>query len=218
MFTGIIEQIGSVTTIIRKGQLARLSVSAPKYFDEIKVGESIAVNGVCLTVNNNRHNAAEFDLSDETVRNSNLGTLKIGEKVNLERALLLHGRLGGHIVTGHIDGVGEIKYKKSAGEGFELYLSIPSEILRYLVVKGSIAVDGVSLTVADFHEGLLKIAVIPQTAKSTILSLKSQGDRVNLEVDLLSKYVEKHLRGEPKTISDETMMRVGFLPIGWTDN
>lgn len=218
MFTGIVEQIGTATTVIRKGNLGRISVSAPGIFEGVKTGDSIAVNGVCLTVSSCRRGAAEFDLSAETIKNSTLGGLAIGDKVNLERALLLNGRLGGHIVTGHIDGVGEIRNKRVSGEGFDLYLSIPSEILHYLVQRGSIAVDGISLTVADFRDGLLKIAVVPQTAKNTNLGQKSAGDRVNLEVDVLSKYIEKHLRGEPKTITDETMMRVGFLPMGWIDN
>jgi len=218
MFTGIIEQAGMVAALIRGPHSAKLAISANKLFDGLKVGESVAINGVCLTATGVRRGFAEFDLSSETLGKSTLGELKIGDKVNLEMALPLSGRLGGHLVTGHIDGVGEIRKKAVSGESFELYLSIPSEILRYLVPKGSIAIDGVSLTVADFMDGLLRISVIPQTARMTTLGSLSVGNRVNIEVDLLSKYIEKHLRGEPKGITDETMVRVGFLPMGWTDN
>jgi len=207
-----------VAALIRGPHSAKLAISANKLFDGLKVGESVAINGVCLTATGVRRGFAEFDLSSETLGKSTLGELKIGDKVNLEMALPLSGRLGGHLVTGHIDGVGEIRKKAVSGESFELYLSIPSEILRYLVPKGSIAIDGVSLTVADFMDGLLRISVIPQTARMTTLGSLSVGNRVNIEVDLLSKYIEKHLRGEPKGITDETMVRVGFLPMGWTDN
>lgn len=218
MFTGIIEQIGLVAGVIRTSNSARIAVSAPKLFDDAKLGDSVSINGVCLTIVHLRRNFAEFDLSGETLKKSSLGDIKIGDRVNLERALPVNGRLGGHMVTGHIDGLAEIRNKVASGDGFDLYLSIPSEILRYLVPKGSVAIDGVSLTAADFIDGLLRIAVIPHTAKTTILGEARIGARVNIEVDLLSKYIEKHLSSEPKGITDEMMTRVGFLPMGWIDN
>jgi len=218
MFTGIIEQIGVVAALIRGSQSSKIAVSAPKIFESVAVGESIAVNGVCLTVTHTRRNFAEFDLSAETLNKSTLSALKIGDKVNLERALPLSGRLGGHLVTGHIDGLGEIRKKVQAGEGFDLYISVPSESLVYLVNKGSITIDGISLTVADFRDGLLRVSVIPHTAKTTTLGSCNVGDRVNIEVDLISKYIEKHLMGEPKGISEEMMMKIGILPMGWTEN
>lgn len=218
MFTGIIEQVGIAAALVRGSQSERLAISAGKIFEDLKVGDSISVNGVCLTATHVRRNFAEFDLSLETLKKTTLGELRIGDKVNLERALPLSGRLGGHLVMGHIDGVGEIKDKVVSGEGFDLYLSIPSEILCYLVPKGSIAVDGVSLTVADFRDGLLRISIVPHTAKATTLGERNIGDKVNVEVDLLSKYIERHLRGEPKGITEETMVRMGILPMGWTDN
>ncbi|OGB89181.1 riboflavin synthase subunit alpha [candidate division WOR-1 bacterium RIFCSPHIGHO2_01_FULL_53_15] len=218
MFTGLIEQVGVVASLIRGQQAAKLMVAAPKIFDDLKFGDSIAVNGACLTVTHERRGFAEFDLSAETLKKTTLGDLRISDKVNLERALPVAGRLGGHLVTGHIDGVGEIRAKIARVEGVDLQLSVPSELLRYIVIKGPIAVEGLSLTVADIRDGLVTIAVIPQTVKATNLGERSVGDRVNLEVDLLSKYIEKHLRGEPKGITDETMMRVGFLPMGWIDN
>lgn len=204
--------------MVHGGPAAKLAVSANKFFDDVKIGDSIAVNGVCLTVTHTRKNFAEFDLSAETVKRSTLGEIKISDRVNLEKALLLQGRLGGHIVTGHIDGVADVKNKTGKGEGFDLYLSVPSELIHYLVNKASIAVDGVSLTLADFRDGLVKISVIPHSAKHSTLGLLGIGDKVNIEIDLLSKYIEKHLRQEPKGITDETMVRVGFLPMGWIDN
>ena len=207
-----------MASFIRGQQSAKLMIAAAKIFDDLKAGDSVAVNGSCLTVTHERRGFAEFDLSAETLKKTTLGDLRIGDKVNLERALLVSGRLGGHIVTGHVDGLGEIRSKVARAEGVELQLSVPSELLRYLVAKGSIAVDGVSLTVADFYDGLFTVSIVPQTLKGTNLAQRSVGDRVNLEVDILSKYIEKHLRGEPKGITDETMMRVGFLPMGWTDN
>jgi riboflavin synthase len=219
MFTGIVEQVGLVAGLVRGSKLAKLTVSAAKIFDEAKVGESISVSGVCLTITGVRRNFAEFDLSLETLRTTTLGELRIGDRVNLERALSLSGRLGGHLVMGHVDGVGEIKNQVLQAESKEFYLSIPSELLRYIVVKGSIAVEGVSLTVSDFRDGLLRVSVIPHTAKSTTLGLKKVGDRVNIEVDILSKYIERHLRGESKPlVGEETLVRMGFLPLGWMDN
>ncbi|MFA5114345.1 MAG: riboflavin synthase [Candidatus Margulisiibacteriota bacterium] len=218
MFTGIIEQIGVVASFIRTQNSAKLVVSAGKYFDDLKPGESVAVNGACLTATQSRRGFAEFDVSPETLKRSSLVDLKISDKVNLEKALPVSGRLGGHLVTGHIDGTAEIRSKNKNGEGFDLWLSIPSEMLRYLVAKGSVAIDGASLTVADFRDSLLRVTVIPHTAKTTTLGGKSIGDRVNLEVDLISKYIEKHLTGEPRGVSDEMMMRLGIMPMGWTDN
>jgi len=218
MFTGIIEQIGVVASFIRTQPVAKLVVSAGKYFDDLKPGESVAVNGACLTATQIRRGFAEFDVSAETLKRSALIDLKISDKVNLEKALPLSGRLGGHLVTGHIDGTAEIKNKIRQGEGFELDLSIPSEMLRYLVAKGSVAIDGASLTVADFRDNLLRVTVIPHTAKSTTLGSRGIGDRVNIEVDLISKYIEKHLMGEPRGVSEEMMMRLGIMPMGWNDN
>ncbi|MFH1386906.1 MAG: riboflavin synthase [bacterium] len=219
MFTGIVEQIGVVASVIKLQQMMKLAISAGKFYDDLKVGESVAVNGVCLTATTVRRGFAEFDAASETLKRSTIGDLRISSHVNLEKALPLSGRLGGHIMTGHVDGMAEVKNKILTGEGsFELYLSIPSELLRYLVPKGSIAVDGVSLTVADIRDGLLRVVVIPQTAKTTTLGLLNVSDRVNVEVDLLSKYIERHLLKEPATISEEMMLKVGFLPMGWIDN
>jgi riboflavin synthase len=219
MFTGIIEELGVVTSLIRGSQAGKLTISVSRDFANIKVGESVAINGVCLTVTGIRRNFIEFDISSETLKKSSLSELKIGDKVNLEKALLVSGRLGGHMVTGHVDGVGEIRNKIDLGKGFELHVSIPSELLRYLVPKGSIALDGVSLTIADLRNALLVASVVPHTVRSTNLGAKNIGDRVNIEVDVLSKYIERHLKKEMnKGITEDTLTRVGFLPMGWIDN
>jgi riboflavin synthase len=218
MFTGIVEQTGVVAALIKTSPVARLALSAGRFFDDLKTGDSLAVSGVCLTVSQARKGFAEFELSPESLKRTTLGNLKISDKVNLEKALPLTGRLGGHLVSGHIDGVGEIKNKLSAAGSQELFLSVPSEILRYLVPRGSIAVDGVSLTVVDFRDGLLQVMIIPHTAKTSTMGEAQIGDQVNIEVDMLSKYIERHLKGEPKGVTEEMMLRVGFLPLGWMDN
>jgi riboflavin synthase len=219
MFTGIIEELGLVASFIRGSHSAKLAVTASEEFAKIKVGESIAVNGACLTATSVRENKIEFDVSAETIKKTTLNELRVGDKVNLEKALLFSGRLGGHMVSGHVDGIGEIRNKITLENSFELHISIPSELLHYLVSKGSIALDGVSLTVADIRNGLIIINVIPHTARSTVLADKKIGDKVNIEVDLLSKYIEKHLEGEfNQGITDETLSRTGFFPMGWIDN
>jgi len=219
MFTGIIEELGIVTSLIRRSSSARLTLSASRAFYDVKNGESIAVNGICLTAANVRRNLVDFDVSSETLKRSSLSYLKIGDRVNLERALLVAGRLGGHLVTGHVDGIGEVRKKIKAGEDLEISLSLPSELLAYLVPKGSIAVDGASLTIADFREGLVVISVIPHTVKSTTIALKNVSDLVNVEVDILSKYMEKHLKGgQLRGVAEDTLTRMGILPMGWIDN
>jgi riboflavin synthase len=218
MFTGIIEELGIVTSIIRGSKSGKLTISVSRNFAGIKIGESIAVNGVCLTVTGIRRNFIEFDLSAETLIRTTLPNLKIGDNVNLEKALLVAGRLGGHLVTGHVDGIGEIRNKVKRGEDFELQISIPSELLRYLAPKGSITIEGVSLTVADLRNGLMVVSIIPHTARTTTLGNKEVGNRINIEVDILSKYIERHLRKEPAGITEDTLVRVGYLPMGWIDN
>jgi riboflavin synthase len=218
MFTGIIEELAVVTSLIRGSQSGKLTLSVSRNFAGTKVGESIAVNGVCLTATSIRRNFIEFDISAETLKRSALSDLKIGDKVNLEKALLVSGRLGGHLVSGHVDGVGEIRKKVNLDKGFQLHISLPSELLRYLVPKGSLALDGVSLTVADLRQALLVVSVVPHTGRSTTLGEKNIGDRLNIEVDILSKYIEKHLKGEAKGMSEDTLVRVGYLPMGWIDN
>ncbi|MDI6731674.1 MAG: riboflavin synthase [Candidatus Margulisbacteria bacterium] len=223
MFTGIIEETGVITSLILASENAKLIVAAPRLFTTLKIGDSVAINGVCLTIVNLRlRSNIEFDISSETLKKSTLRDLRIGDKVNLERALTLATRLNGHLVTGHVDGVGEVREKIAQGKGFELHISLPSDLLPYLVSKGSIAIDGISLTIADLRDGLLIAAVIPHTAAATTLNEIKVGDRVNLEVDILSKYIERHLMREfappPPAMSQDPMIKLGFLPMGWMDN
>lgn len=219
MFTGIIEELGIVTSFIRGHSAAKLTVSVGRDLSASKTGDSVAVNGICLTVTTVRRNFLEFDASPETIKRTALVDLKIGDRVNLERALPVNGRLGGHLVTGHVDGIGEVRQKIALEKAFELHFSLPSELIRYLVPKGSVTLDGVSLTVGDFLDGLLVVTIIPHSAEKTTLGSLNVGDRVNVEVDILSKYIERHLRGEAKPgITEETMLRAGFLPMGWMEN
>jgi len=221
MFTGLIEEFGVVVSLTRTSTSAKLVIAVGLQLATTKIGESVAVNGVCLTVTSLRRRDLEFDVSLESLKKTTLGTIKVGEKVNLERALLITGRLGGHLVTGHVDGLGEIKKKIIFdNKGFELHVSIPSDLLRYVVPKGSIALDGVSLTAADIRDALLVIAVVPHTGRATLFGSKGVGDQVNVEVDLLSKYIEKHLAkyDAPSGVTQELLDRAGFFPMGWIEN
>ncbi len=167
-------------------------------------GDSVSVNGVCLTVTKPAGDIS-FDISPETMRRTNLGELKIGDRVNLERALRLSDRLGGHIVTGHVDGVGTIRGKSPVGEYIFYTFESPAEILKYIVKKGSIAVDGISLTVVELDSSSFSVAIIPHTLTATNISDKRVGDKVNLEVDIIGKYVEKFLS---KKDSDTSLMKL----------
>ncbi|MBI5664146.1 MAG: riboflavin synthase [Nitrospirae bacterium] len=191
MFTGLVETFGAVTSVKNTGNSVRLAVKSLSEFD-VSLGDSVSVNGVCLTVT--KHNGdISFDVSPETLRSTNLGNLKTGDKINLERALRLSDRLGGHLVTGHVDGIGTIKNKKQVGEYTFYTFEAPAEILKYIVKKGSVAIDGISLTVVDLDHGSFSVAIIPHTASATNIGGKGIGDRVNLEADIIGKYVEKLL-------------------------
>ncbi len=218
MFTGIVEEIGVVSAVIRGAKSMRLSIYAKKVLQDIRIGDSLSVNGICLTVTETGRNNVSVDLVEETLHASNLGKLKIGDKVNLERALMLTSRLGGHIITGHIDGVAEIKGKILKETGFELILTVPAELQRFLVPKGAVGVDGVSLTVSRITPEGAHISVIPHTAQSTILGIKNIGDRVNLEVDIISKYLDGLLQGEAPGQAEKIMLSAGFMPLGIWDN
>jgi riboflavin synthase len=191
MFTGIIEDRGKVMRVEYQGQEKRLTIGMPLHLTEVQVGDSINVNGVCLTVARNRGQVVELDLSQETLERTVLGELKEGDQVNLERALRLTDRLGGHIVTGHIDGIGVIVDKRKERDFFQLRIKIPESVSRYVVEKGSIAIDGISLTVNEYQGEEVQITLIPYTIEKTTLKDKKAGDRVNLEADILGKYVEK---------------------------
>ena len=199
MFTGIIENKGKVSRIEYRGREKRLTLELPPDLTELQLGDSININGVCLTVVQKKKQVIELDLSPETLEKTALRELKEGDQVNLERALRLSDRLGGHIVTGHVDGVGEIVEKREEGDFFRLRVKIPESVSRYVVQKGSIAIDGISLTVNECQEREIQVTLIPYTIEKTTLRQKKVGDQVNLEGDILGKYVEKFLnRGDRK--------------------
>jgi riboflavin synthase len=191
LFTGIIEETGTIRSLVREPEGAVLVVEARKIAPELAQGDSVAVNGVCLTVVASTHLDFRADVSAESLRRSSLAQARQGKPVNLERALSVGSRLGGHIVQGHVDGVGALISAHPSGEGYEMEFSVPSELERYLVVKGSVAVDGISLTVATLKPGAFGVAVIPHTYSATNLGQMKPGDRVNLEGDILAKYFER---------------------------
>lgn len=210
MFTGLVETSGTITAVKNAGNGIRLSVKPLSEF-EVRLGDSVSVNGVCLTVT--KHNGdISFDVSPETLRSTNLENLKVSHKVNLERALRLSDRLGGHLVTGHVDGTGTIRDKKRAGEYTFYTFETSADVLRYIVKKGSVAIDGISLTVVDIDHRTFSVAIIPHTAAATNIGGKGIGDRVNLEADIIGKYVEK-LLGRKDTESNlmELLREKGFI-------
>lgn len=191
MFTGIIEELGVVSGIEPLHEAVRLSIQGPEVAVGAKAGDSIAVNGVCLTVVTNKRGVFTADVMLQTLANTALGGLHRGSKVNLERAVTPATRLGGHIVQGHVDGTAEI-VSRTPSEHWELVMiTLPAELDRYLVAKGSITVDGISLTVADLDATTFTVSLIPETLARTTLGFKQPGDTVNLEVDVIAKYVEK---------------------------
>ena len=194
MFTGIVEEKGTVGHISLAGISGSIAIKARKVLDGTRIGDSIAVNGVCLTVVSLRPDGFTADVMAETIRRTSLGSCQPGDPVNLERAMAADGRFGGHIVAGHIDGVGTIRSAVPEGNAVWITIDAPPQILRYIVEKGSIAIDGISLTVAYVDESVFKVSVIPHTAAETTLLSKKAGDIVNLENDIVGKYIEKLMR------------------------
>jgi riboflavin synthase len=193
MFTGIVEELGEITSWDDLPDAARITVRGPVVTSDAQHGDSIAVNGVCLTVVDNVAGAFTADVMKETLDRSSLGALGVGSRVNLERAVRLQDRLGGHLVQGHVDGTGEIVSKAPSEHWTVVRVTLPADLDRYVVEKGSITVDGVSLTVTAVQPGWFEISLIPTTLDLTTLGRKGPGDPVNLEVDITAKYVEKLL-------------------------
>lgn len=193
MFTGLIEEIGKVESIIKSTKSAKIIIKAQEVLKEIKLGDSISTNGVCLTVTEATSHSFTVDVMAETMRRSNLHILSPGDEVNLERALRVGDRLGGHLVSGHIDGMGTVASYEKEDNAVWVTIATTPEILRYVVQKGSITIDGISLTVAYVDDSVLKVSVIPHTQEVTTLLRKKVGDSVNLECDLVGKYIEKLL-------------------------
>lgn len=193
MFTGIIEEKGVVKAIRRGTKSAVITIQANKIFEDVKIGDSISTNGVCLTVTEIKGNSFTADVMNETLLRSALSSLSIGSEVNLERAMAVNGRFGGHIVSGHIDGVGEIISIKKEDIAIWYTIKTTEQIMRYIIEKGSIAIDGISLTVAKVQKDRFSVSVIPHTASETTLLKKRVGSLVNLENDIIGKYMEKFM-------------------------
>ncbi|MGL4876416.1 MAG: riboflavin synthase [Clostridium sp.] len=212
MFTGIVEEKGRVKKILKGRDSLELLIEGKKVLEDTLVGDSIAVNGICLTVKRLEDKYFFVDVMDETIKKSNIGNLKEEDFVNLERALTLNKRLGGHIVSGHIDGVGKIKNIESKDNAKIFTIDTEGNILKYIILKGSITIDGISLTVTYVDKEKFKVSIIPHTMEETILLDRKIGSRVNLEVDLIGKYVEKLMgyREEKKNITEEFLKLNGF--------
>lgn len=203
MFTGIVEELGEITAVENLGDSFRFRLRGPLVTEDAKHGDSIAVNGVCLTVVDSADGEFTADVMAETLNRSSLGALAVGSRVNLERPMALGGRLGGHLVQGHVDGTGTIVDRKPSEHWELVKVALPGDLARYVVEKGSITVDGVSLTVVDAGDDYFTISLIPTTLALTTLGIKQAGDPVNLEVDVLAKYVERLLgtqRNDKETV------------------
>lgn len=198
MFTGIVEEVGRIRRVQSGAGSGEIEIQAEKVLEQTKVGDSISVNGVCLTVTSLQRDGFCADVMPETLRRSNLGSLGAGAPVDLERAMAADGRFGGHIVTGHIDGMGRIVSMKREGNAVWVRITAAPQILKLIVEKGSIAIDGISLTVAHVSEEDFEVSIIPHTGNETVLLAKKPGDPVNLENDILGKYIQR-LMNPPQT-------------------
>ena len=215
MFTGIVEELGTVRSIQRGAHSAVLSIGASLLLSDLKIGDSVAVNGVCLTATGRDGGGFTADVMHETLDRSSLGALTVGSRVNLERAMAADGRFGGHIVSGHIDGTGTIRAVRPDDNAVWYTVQAAPELMRYIVEKGSITIDGISLTVASTEADRFSVSLIPHTAAVTTLGRKRVGEAVNLETDIIGKYVEKLLRSGPEQrpqsrISLEFLQTNGF--------
>jgi riboflavin synthase len=207
MFTGIVEETG---TVISKSP-SKLAIRAHVVMPEIKLGDSMAVNGVCLTVTRFDTDSFAVDIMPETTQRTNLGELKNGDKVNLERPLTLNGRLGGHLVQGHVDGTGRVTSLEQDGDALRIRIETGPDIMRYVVEKGFIAVDGISLTIVSRDASSFQVSIVAFTRKNTILGGKRAGDMVNLEADIIAKYVEQFNQGRGEGITADFLSKHGFV-------
>lgn len=219
MFTGIVEEVGTISQISRGTHSAVLHIHGAKVLEGTKIGDSIAVNGICLTVTQLKPDGFTADVMHETLNRSALSKLSVGSPVNLERAMAADGRFGGHIVSGHVDGVGKIIHIRRDDTAIWYTIQAEPKVLRYIVEKGSVTIDGISLTVAEVSTSSFSISAIPHTVSCTVLKAKREGDPVNLETDILGKYVEKLLCGstecgggktEESKMTKEFLSRYGF--------
>lgn len=218
MFTGLVAELGTVERLARQGESYHLTVAAKKVMNNLKIGDSVAVNGACLTVVHMEGDAFTADVMPETVRLTNIGGLYAGDKVNLERTLRLCDGLDGHIVSGHVEGLGTIVGQRPEGIAVVVTIAAEGRLLKYILPKGSIAIDGISLTVTEVTETGFSVSLIPHTAKETTLGFKTVGDKVNLETDIIGKYVERMLgfntpqkQEQGEALSMDMLMKNGFI-------
>lgn len=211
MFTGIVEEIGELKKIRKGAKSSELTIIADKVLEDTKIGDSIMTSGICLTVTSMTDNQFTVDVMSETLNRTSLGDMSSGSKINLERALNLQTRLGGHMVSGHIDRTGIITAFRKDDNAVWVTVKTPSELLRYIIEKGSIAIDGISLTVAAVSDEDFQVSIIPHTAEETTLLQHDVGDKVNLEVDLIGKYVEKLLGLSSQKDVKKTALTESFL-------
>ncbi len=212
MFTGIVEEIGTVKTLQSNRESMKITVVAKKTVEDVKLGDSIAVNGVCLTVIHFNEQELTMDVMPETVKATNLQQLAVGDSVNLERAMPANGRFGGHFVSGHVDGVGKILRKRPFANAVYIDIELSKELTSYCMPKGSITIDGTSLTLFHVEKNGVTVSLIPHTYKETIIGMKKIGDLVNVETDLVGKYILHQLKcgQEPPTITRDFLGRNGF--------
>ena len=218
MFTGIIEGLGTITELRQSGQGKRLALEADFLLSHTKIGDSISVSGACLTVVAIEGKCIKVDVSPETLARTTLGRSKIGDRVNLERALRLSDRIDGHLVSGHIDGMGTLKHKKTTGNAIFITIGVPESLSRYMIKKGSVAVDGISLTINNLGLDGFDVSIIPHTAKLTTIGFNKVGDLVNIETDMIGKYVERFVtekqyndKETEKSVDMEFLAKTGFL-------
>jgi len=214
MFTGLIEEIGTMEGSVNGEKSMKLTLKASKVLENIKIGDSISTNGVCLTVTSFTGTTFTVDVMPETMRKTNLGKLKQGSMVNLERALKVSDRLGGHIVSGHVDGTGTIKDFKVEDNATWIIIETTPEVIKYVIPKGSVAIDGTSLTVVEVADNFFRVSIIPITKEETILLKKKVGDEVNLECDIVGKYIERFLtfkEAKKETLDMKFLSDNGFL-------
>ncbi len=221
MFTGIIEGLGNIAAIHSSGQGNRVTIEAGFALDQSKIGDSISVSGACLTAVKIEGRRFEVDVSPETLNTTIFGQAKVGDRVNLERAMRFSDRIDGHLVSGHIDGTGIVKQREIQSNAVLVTIEVAESLTRFMIAKGSVAVDGISLTINSCDAGSFSISIIPHTAKLTTIGFKNRGDRVNIETDMIGKYVERFLAGvsesgkaqisKRSTIDQEYLIKTGFI-------
>lgn len=214
MFTGLIEEIGIIEDLVKGSKSGSMKIGCSKVLEGVKLGDSISVNGICLTVVRFDNISFTVDFMPETLKVTNLGSLKRGSKINLERALMVGDRLGGHIVSGHVDGIGKLTAFKERENATEVWVETDNCLLKYIIKKGSIAIDGASLTVAEVNRNGFMVSIIPHTKKETTLLSKKIGDSINLECDSTGKYIERLMEfkdADKEKLSVDFLNRNGFL-------